>query len=200
LKSLTGTSVEEDESDEGDNSTKDDKSVVTSLEGFISIFVLSLSGSDDVVSGEGGQTEGFSRNVAVRSCNIVWSHLIEGNSGDTSKASRSTYRSWFSTGKSSSDRWEDNRVLSVSVVSWSDEQETDQSSNSGITEDDERTSIVKVSDIINKETETEGPGEDEGENDHVIGQVEESDCLHGDSFSENSSGNSGRKRGNSHSP
>jgi len=164
---------------------------------FIFIFVLSLSGDKDVFSseslGSGGVGGG---SVGTNGSSRFLDISIESNRREGSSECRG--RSDFANSDGASG--EDSRISAISVVSGLDEEDTNKTSESTSTEDDERASIIEVSDIVSEETQTEGPGIDERKEDTVEEEVEDADGLEGDSFTQHSGSNSGGNSGLSASP
>jgi len=189
LQTDSVTSIEEDETAEGDDGTKAEEAEIGDTKMLKFIFVLSLSRDQDVFSSE-SLSSGDISGVAV-STNGGSSFLdisVERNRGKvslTANGGRSDFRD--SNGASG----EDSGVSAISVVSGLNEEATDQTSKGTSTENDERTSIIEVANIVNKETQTEGPSIDERKDDHVEEEVEDANSLNGDSFTHHSSGNGG---------
>jgi len=165
---------------------------------FIFIFVLSLSGDEDVFSSESLSSGAFSGvGISTNRGSSLLDISVERNRGKVSLASggrRSKFRD--SNGASG----EDSGVSAISVVSGLNEEGPNKTSKSTSTENDERASIIKVSDIVSQETQTEGPSIDERKDDHVEEHVEDDNSLDGDSFTHHSGGNSGSNDSLSTSP
>jgi len=161
------------------------------------IFVLSLSGDEDVFSSESLSSGAFSGvGISANGGSSILDVSVERNRGEVSLASSRGSKFRDSNGATG----EDSGVSAVSVVSGLNEESTNKTSNSTSTENNKRTGIIKVADIVSQETQTEGPGIDERKDDHVEEHVEDDDSLDGDSFTHHSGGNSGSNDSLSTSP
>lgn len=191
-----------DESNEEDDGTQAEFSHISDSKVLVGFSVLSFSGSDDVLNREGGGGWDFSwghvgsdwgrwfllESIESAGWEVSWaSGAVDLGAG--SKITQS-HMAW----------WQNQRILLVSVISWLDQEQSSETSDGTGSEDDERSSVIQVSDIVHKETETEGPGIDEWEDDNVEDEVEESNSLQGDSFGEHSSGDGGGDNSQSASP
>lgn len=161
------------------------------------IFVLSLSGDEDVFSGESLSSGAFSGvGISTNGGSSLLDVSVERNRGEVSLASSGRSKFRDSNGADGEDRG----VSAVSVVSGLDEEGTNKTSNSTSTENDKGASIIKVADVISQETQTESPSVDERKDDHVEEHVEDNNSLDGDSFTHHGGGNSGSNDSLSASP